>query len=376
MRVLHVTEPCTGGVMEWLRRTTRQQQELEHDVHLLAPHAFPELAGVSRHHWSIDRRRASSVFAAAWELRQLIAMVRPDVVHLHSFIAGVVGRLPLLKDRSLPVVYQPHAWSFNYFPDSRRAAAVRRWERWADSTTTVLGINSLDELEEGRRVGVSSVSAPLGVTVDLKHFVPPTEQMKAQAREELKLDGRRVVIVIGRLCRQKGQDRLVAEWEREPIEDAALYLVGPGDPGPLACLAPNEWNRSIHAVGESSDVRPWFWAADVLAFPSRYEGLSMVMAEALASGLPVVSTSVAGARETITGGWFGPAGALVPSHDMAALLSRVSENLDDPQLRRQQSAQARTRAETFFDPSDFGKRLEAAYTLALTADHANGMFVE
>jgi glycosyltransferase involved in cell wall biosynthesis len=375
MRVLHVTEPCTGGVMEWLRRATRQQQQLQHEVHLLAPPPFPSLAGVSHHQWSIDRSHASTLVPAAWQLRRLIAAVRPDIVHLHSFIAGFVGRLPLMQDRS-PVIYQPHAWSFNYFPDSRRAAAVRRWERWADRTTAVLGINSLDELEEGRRAGIASASSSLGVTVDLTHFVPATEKMKAQAREQLSLDRRKVLIVIGRLCRQKGQDRLVAAWEREPIADAALYLVGPGDAGPLARLAPNEWNRSIYAVGESPDVRPWFWAADVLAFPSRYEGLSMVMAEALASGLPVISTSVAGARETITGGCFGPAGAVVPSHDMALLLSRISDNLGDPQLQCKQSAQARRRAEAFFDPDDFGKRLEAAYTLALTTHRSNGMLVE
>lgn len=374
MRVLHVTEPCTGGVMEWLRRTTRQQMELQHDVHLLAPRSFPSLAGVSRHDWSIDRNQTSTLVAGAWQLRQLIATVRPDVLHLHSFVAGFLGRLPLLTDRSLPIVYQPHAWSFNYFPDSQRAAAVRRWERWADRTTTVLGINSLDELEEGRRIGISSVSLPLGVTVDLKHFVPPTPQMKSLARKELGLDGRRVLIAVGRICRQKGQDRLVAEWEREPIKDAALFLIGPGDPSPLAGLAPTQWNRSIFAVGELSDVRPWFWAADLLAFPSRYEGLSMVMAEALACGLPVVSTAVAGARETITGGWLGPAGTVVPSHDMARLLHCIRDHLGDPQLQRQQSAQARTRAEAFFDSGDFGKRLEAAYTLALTSRQADSTF--
>jgi glycosyltransferase involved in cell wall biosynthesis len=367
MRVLHVAEPCTGGVMEWLRRTTLQQQELEHEVHLLAPPSFPALPGVNRHEWSIDRRHASTLVEAGWQLRRLVDAVRPEVLHLHSFLAGVLGRLPILMaDQSLPVVYQPHAWSFNYYSDPHRASLVRRWERWADRFTTVLAINSVDELNEGRRAGITSPGLPLGVIVDLERFAPASPQARAQARQSLGLDGRKALIVIGRICRQKGQDRLVAAWEREPIEETSLFLIGPGNSGGLAHLAPTQWNRSIHAVGECSDVRQWLWAADMLVFPSRYEGLSLVMAEALACGLPVVSTAVGGAHETITDGWLGPAGAVVPIDDVSGLLKKIRDRLEDPTIRHQESIQARIRAEAFFDAHDFGKRLEAAYTLALT----------
>lgn len=367
MRVLHVAEPTTGGVMELVSRLIQEQRRRDHDVHLLVPSSFPPAIGTSRHNWTVDRRRPWSVPSALRELHDLVLQVRPDVVHLHSFVAGVLGRLPLVVDlRAVPVVYQPHAWPFDLFSNPLLAGIVRGWERVASSRTSVLAVNCRDELLQGRRAGVHTRGFPLSVIVDLMHFVVPTNAERAASRAALGMRDRRVVVVVGRLGRQKGQDLLVSAWEDQPLEDTDLFLVGPGDTTSLAGLAPTQWGESIHSIGEVEDVRPWLWAADVLALPSRYEGESLAVAEALACGLPVVATAVNGAFEAVSDGPVPRGGAVVPLGDMEELLKQVRRRLDDIVLRHRESRQARQRAVAMFDARAFVDRLDAAYDAAVT----------
>jgi glycosyltransferase involved in cell wall biosynthesis len=179
---------------------------------------------------------------------------------------------------------------------------------------------------------------------------------------------RRVILVLGRIAYQKAQDLLVPAWEKEPIPDVDLVLVGPGDGDRLRSLAPKEWGRTVHHAGESTDVREWLWAADVLAVPSRYETVSLVAAEALATGLPVVATRFNGAVETITAGPLPAAGEVVAPGDMAGLLRACARRVDG--RRRDdddERAHARRRAELLFRPQNVYERLQSSYSDAISS---------
>jgi glycosyltransferase involved in cell wall biosynthesis len=172
---------------------------------------------------------------------------------------------------------------------------------------------------------------------------------------------------VGRLARQKGQDQLLAAWERRRPADTVLVLLGPGDPAPLQAIAPTQWGGSVLAVGGQDDVRPWLRAADLVVQPSRYEGFSVVVAEVMAAGVPIVATAVNGVREAVVEGPWGPAGAVVPLADMDALLDEVEARLTDPRQRRVEGAAARARAEQLFRGDRVMARLEDAYRDAIRA---------
>ena len=322
MRVLHVSEAHVGGVVSVLQEFTRYQAAAGHDVHLLVPPQFPPRAVGTRHGWSIDRERLATAVPASRELAATVRRVRPDVVHLHSFVAGVLGRLPRLI-RGVPVVYQPHAWSFEFYSGRIRPAAMRMWERWAARRVDVLVANCDDEIAEGAVMGIDRPAVTLGLALDLEHFRVPTHTERATARAALGRDGRRMLVVLGRLARQKGQDLLLREWERRPLPDTDLVLVGPGDAGSLREHAPVQWGRSVHAIGSTDDVRSWLWAGDLLLLPSRYETVSLAVGEAMACGLPVVATDVNGAAEAVVGGPLPAGGEIVAVGDMAHLLDRA-----------------------------------------------------
>lgn len=364
MRVLHVSEVHWGGVVHLIREFADTQVDRGDDVLLLMPQASPALGNAEIERWDLARGEPVTYARAYHQLRRTVARFRPDVVHLHSFVAGFLGRLPGAV-HGTPVVYQPHAWSFDLREEQLFQLSVRAWERLAGRRATVMVTNCRDEIDEGRSTGIRTPAVSIGVAIDLEHFRPVGEEERARSRQECGVVAGRMLVCVGRLARQKGQDLLVEAWERRPLPDTELVLLGPGDTEALAAAAPSTWGRSIRAVGEQSDVRPWVWASDALVLSSRYETVALVVAEALACARPVVATAVNGAAEVVLGGALPPGGRVVPLGSMDQLLDAAGGILDDPGTARAMSSAGRARAEDLFCPGDVADRLTGAYEQAV-----------
>ncbi|MBA2551509.1 MAG: glycosyltransferase [Nocardioidaceae bacterium] len=369
MRVLHVSEVSWGGVVSVLSHLTSEQVRRGYVVTMLVPPAFPDMAlcGTARYDWAVDRRRPVTFPRAVAQLRSAVGRHRPDVVHLHSAFAGFFGRLPLLSGMgAVPVVYQPHAWSFDMFDQGRMRTAAEAWERLASRRTDMLVANCTDEIVQGERVGVRGPARPLGVPLDVDHFHEVDHDERARQRAETGVTRPRSVLCVGRLARQKGQDLLVAAWEADPVPDTELVLVGPGDPEPLRRLAPREWGTTIRWEGEQADVRPYLWASDLLVLPSRYETVAVVVAEAMACGLPVVACAVNGVQMAVTDGPYPAGGRVVGREDAQALLEQSRLLLADAEQRAVLSRAGRQRVTAMFTPALVTDLLDSAYDRART----------
>lgn len=371
MRILHISEPHSEGVFTVLRHFVDEQRRHGHEVHVLSPPATPRLPGVTHHDWNIVRGDPRSYPRAVRQVRRLSRTLGPDVVHLHSFFAGLLGRLPVLRPATRPLVYQPHAWAFNVVTGVPRRV-VARWEQWASRRTDAVVANCQDEIDEGRAQGVSVEAYIVRVAVDLDHFRPATAEERSATRTELGLAGRPVVLLPGRIAPQKGQDQMVTAWEEHPPAGIQLVLVGPGDSHALAESAPTTWGDSVRHVGATPDLRPWMWAADVVALPSRYEGFPLVAAEALATGTPVVATRFNGAEEAIEttqAGAAGPGGQVVDLLDMTAMLdacARRAQGSTQGPAPNNEADNARARALSFFEEEKMYEQLMAAYAAVTT----------
>lgn len=357
--VLHVAQPTTEGVARCVADLAALQERHGWRVAVASP-AEGDLPGwasaaAARHlSWSASRSPGPGLGAEVVSLRRLIRNLRPDIVHLHSAKAGLAGRLAL-RGR-LPTIFQPHAWSFLAVRGPISRAALR-WERSATRWATAIVCVSEAEREQGAEAGIDGRWFVVPNGVDLDRFSP---RDRASARSSLGVGDGPLVVCIGRLSRQKGQDVLLRAWTQASrrVPDARLVLVGDG---PEASALRAAASTGVAFAGVSQEVPAWLAAADVVAIPSRWEGMSLAMLEALACGRSLVVSDVPGAREAVT----GEVGEVVPVEDPAALAAALVRRLEDPSLRDREGLAARRVAEERFGLERTGDAVIAVYNNVL-----------
>lgn len=346
LTVLHVSQPGDGGVATCVCNLATDQAQRGWRV-LVAAKPESELAsaadaaGALVVAWAASRSPGPSTVSETRRLAGVIASARPGVVHLHSSKAGLAGRLAV-RGR-LPTVFQPHSWSFEAVAGLTRLAAVR-WERAGARWVHAIVCVSEGERQRGSRSGVGGRYAVIPNGVDLTAFPVADDAARRDARKRLGLGEGPIVVCVGRLCRQKGQDRLVAAWPtvRARAPGARLVLVGAGeDEAALRELA----GDGVQLVGRRDDVPEWLAVADVVAFPSRWEGMALGLLEAMATGRSVVATDVGGAREALG----DEAGAVVAEDDGAAFTDALVRRLTSPELRAAEGAFGADRARARYD---------------------------
>lgn len=113
-----------------------------------------------------------------------------------------------------------------------------------------------------------------------------------------------VILSVGRLSAQKNQQLLIRTFSRlhKKNERTELYILGDGSlRGELEQLALKEGvNESVHFEGSVTNTQDYYAKADVFAMSSEYEGLPLVILEAMAASLPIVSTDVGGVKDLVS----------------------------------------------------------------------------
>ena len=336
-RVLLVSQPTTEGVAVCVRDLAKAAVAEGFDVTVACPDEglLPKWladAGVAR--VTVPLRRQPG----PWDIRPLLTLRRlaadADLVHVHSSKAGALGRLAV---RSLPgrrrprCVFTPHGWS--WLAGGRMAPVFRTFERVAAGMSDTTIAVSADELEAGRRTTGLDEEHLVVVEngVDADRFTPDGPVADRTAAP--------LLVSLGRLTRQKGHDVAVEALARSSHGDSVLRLVGDGpDRAALTMLARRlRVADRVELTGLVDDPAPHLRAADLVVLPSRWEGLSLALLEAMSCGAAVVASDVAGMRI------LGEAGVLVPPDEPHALARAIDRLLDDAGARAAMGHAARER---------------------------------
>ncbi|MET9803369.1 glycosyltransferase [Streptomyces sp. NPDC006368] len=359
---LHVVQPGDGGVARVVTDVVGTQKEQGMRVVVACPPDVPlvsavRAAGGEVHPWRAGRDPGWRLPAECRRVAEIVDRVRPDLVHAHSAKAGLAARIAV-RGR-IPTVYQPHAWSFEAV-DGLTGRIARHWERWAARWTDRIVCVSEAERQRGVRAGVRAPWSVVHNGVDVARFAAGPS--RAAARAALGLSDAEgaspLVVCVGRLCRQKGQDALLQAWRTvvEHVPRARLALVGDGpSAAALRAAAP----RSVTFAGAVADPAPWYRAADLVVLPSRWEGMALAPLEAMAGGRPVLLTDVDGARESLPPGH--EAHCLVPPDDPTALAAALIRLLQRPLLRQTLGREAQRHVRDGFDVRRAGAALVDVY---------------
>lgn len=269
-----------------------------------------------------------------------------DVVHAFAPLVN--------KFFSTPLVAHYHHWDepgspleYLYLPTSQRL-----WMRCYRNADQIIAVSnySADDLAS-RGIDRENI-AVVQNGVDTSRFHPGRSSIEFD-------DWDTMLLYVGPLVDRKGVHHLIRAMPDilEDDPDTGLVIVGSGNREELEDLASEmgvQENVLFTGFVSEEELPEYYRAADVFVFPSWLEGFGMVLIEAMASGLPVVSTNATAIPEVV-----GEAGILVPPRDSSALVEAVAEL-----LHRDARTQfnPRTRVEDNFTWVAATERLQKVYS--------------
>jgi len=223
-------------------------------------------------------------------------------------------------------------------------------------------------VSEFRGLGVSPrklIHVPNGV--DTSQFRPPDPAERRALRAAFGLEERTSAFVyVGRLADRKAVDVLLRAWATLPShrrEGALLCIVGDGEQSDAlrALTVDLEIETSVRFLGERRDVADLLRAADGFVFPSRREGLSNAVLEAMASGLCVLATRIGGNVDLIAEGETGLLCNVDDPEDLSRSLDRM---IEDYELRQRLATAAYERVQSTYTFERVVERLLPLYGIA------------
>ncbi len=320
------------------------------------------------------RARGHRDARALSRLVRIMREKRVGIVNTHLFVDSFYGRLAaLVAGVPVRIVTQQNAYE-----DPR--LRLPAWQIWANRllvpvTHHFVAVSQAARtyLQQVERVPASKISV-------IPNAIEPPPAVSDAVVQTLRIqwaddEGRGPLVgTIARLEPQKGLDTLLQALSelRRQIPNVRCIIVGEGRlRADLESLARSlEVADIVRFVGTRRDVPAILAALDVFVLPSRFEGLSLALLEAMAVGCPVVATSVSGSVEVVKD---GETGLLVPPEEPGALSAAIHRLLKDRRLARDVANRARQHVLAHYTIDAVARQYEAIYAShTIPARHTTG----
>lgn len=298
-------------------------------------------------------------------LARTLALLAPDVLHLHGSRSGLAGAMAAGRVGIDAVVYTAHAFSFHRpWPEFLRWIAARAEARTCATASRVICLTRGD-LDAAARRGIDTrrfVVIPNGID-------PSRFPAAAERRDEWQVPPAAPVVgMVARLVPQKDPAVFVAIARRviAEVPEARFVLVGDGPLRADVEAAGADLIRGgvLRLAGVRHDVPEVLATMDVMVFPSLWEGLPLTLLEAMAAARPLVASVLPGHAEVIES---GVNGVLAPARDPEAFAREVVALLRDPARRRELGARARATVLDRYTLEGMVERTLAVYRVAVSA---------
>lgn len=318
------------------------------------PHPFLDRARETGAETCLVPQSSSYDPRAAVRVRAAVRDVAPDVVIGHDYKANIL----LALATSEPRVAVVHGYTSEDSKIRMFEAIDRRVVRSAEAVVVVSDVLRAELLAAGTppdRVH----EIPNGVNAD--RIADGARAGRQAVRAELGLDDDvPLILSLGRLSPEKGQDTALDAFAALDRPDARLLLVGDGasrEALEARCARRDLGGRVVFA-GWRDDPWACLGAADVFLLPSRSEGLPLALLEAMAAGIPAVATRVGAVGEVLED---GACGLVIDPDDPASLATALREVLSDPDAAKARADRAARRVRDTYSVAAQARRLEALY---------------
>ncbi|NHC07549.1 glycosyltransferase [Azonexus fungiphilus] len=289
IKLLHVSESLIGGVSSYINellefQSVNDQIDL---VGVFGPSAELNTIttrNVSCYGYIKKGRGFYSSLNFLFKLHRLLSKERPNIVHLHSTIAGFLGRLLIVIFfyNKIKVVYCAHCWKFDnksHFLNRYAYALIEKFLLpFADAVINI----SPHEQDLLKHYGFNTANVHLVVN-------GISRNVNIEARSSNIKSGLRLLFV-GRFDYQKGLDLLLDEMNNFKAKEVSLTIVGKGVVNSISTTIP-DGVEIVEWVNRES-LQQWLADFDCVIMPSRWEGMPMLALEVLRAGGVIAASNI------------------------------------------------------------------------------------
>ena len=283
-------------------------------------------------------------FWAMWEIRNLIKNMRPDIVHLNSTKAGILGSFACIGLKT-KVLFTAHGFRFLEPLSHPAKMFYLALEKVASSYRDfIIAVSDADKKAalENKIIDRDKIQ-PIHNGIGQIDFLP-----RREARKKLGLSEDKFIFgTIANFYKTKGLDILidaVAILDDDLKARCLFAIIGDGNERKNLELGIRHYGLQKHIIllGKINDASKYLKAFDCLIIPSKKEGFPYAVLEAIQAGLPIIAANVGGIPEAL-----GEAGLLIPAHDSKALANATNTIIHSSMIVNAYSQKALERSKFF-----------------------------
>lgn len=272
-----------------------------------------------------------------WKIYQAYSQVKHlckthgyTFIHCHTPVGSVVARMVGHRCK-IPVMYTAHG--FHFF----KGAPIKNWllyypiEKFFSHWTEVLvTITEEDYIRAKEKFAAKKIEHIHGVGINLDYYASTgkdREEIRKKYREQMDVKPNEYIILsVGELNDNKNHEMVITALHELNNKNLKYVVCGIGEKKDYYESLIKKWNMTdqVFFLGYRDDLRELYIAADLFIFPSKREGLSVALMEAIAANTPVIASDIRGNNELILDG-----GCRFPATDKAMLKQMIANWVDD-----------------------------------------------
>lgn len=372
IRIMFVTRPSAGGIRKHLLSLVRRLTGLCYEVILVCPRDDSELRSLERQGVRVypmairGELRPHRDLQATLKIKGLIERLNPDLIHAHSYKAGLLCLAAGGLKKHPPLIctfHNPVRREANKLQDLGKRRLLSALGRRA---THVITVSQALRSEANTLLGIAEEKTTCIYNgIDLSEFSAP-RQAKAIC-DTLGIGHYRYVVgTVCRLIPEKGLRCLIeaASILQGQLNGVCFAVVGDGPDRPFLekLVQEKKMEKSFVFLGFRSDVPEILSCFDLFVLPSLEEALSIAILEAMAAKIPVISTAIGGIPEVVT----AETGILLPPANPQILAASIRQLLLQPHYRLTLGRAGRERVERFFSLNQMIERHHELYSKILS----------
>ena len=294
-----------------------------------------EALGIVMHNIAFARSPFSKDNVNAYKLlKAVIESERFDLIHCHTPTVSMMTRLAAkgVRKNGTVVMYTCHGFHFHNASSKKNWLVYYPVERFLSRYCDYIVTINKEDFNRAKTFSCKNVRYIPSVGVDINK-IKNTSVDKKQKKAEIGIpEDKLLVLSVGEMIDRKNHEVIVRALGK--LNDPNIYYVIAGK-GPLkehleALSEELQIADRVKFLGFRTDVHELYYAADISAFPSKIEGLGLAGIEAMAAGVPLISSNVHGILDYVIDGKTGYA---VPPCDVDGFAEAIKKLADDPALR-------------------------------------------